>query len=303
MWGESGDPAANRAAVDAHYGDADDLRLLQERARAATRIDGQGEKLDSFVHVGSNYVNAFWDGEKMNYGDGDGRRPARSTTLDIAGHEITHGLTERTAGLIYSGESGGLNEAMSDIMGTGVEWYASQKNPGVKFDWAVGEDAWTPTNGDPNDALRYMNDPKKDNYSIDHYSDYPRQTEVHGSSGIANNAFYLLAKRRDEQDLRTDGGGRHRDGEEPEGLRPGAGVLHDAAHELRPGARGDGQGGDGPVRRGVSGGPAREGQLDGGRRAVGEDVTHLIVIPALVCAHSRANAPKGKRESRRPMAG
>jgi Zn-dependent metalloprotease len=79
-------------------------------------------------------------------------------------------------------------------MGTGVEWYASQKNQAVKFDWAVGEDAWTPTNGDPNDALRYMNDPTKDNYSVDHYSNYPKQTEVHGSSGIANNAFFLLSQ-------------------------------------------------------------------------------------------------------------
>ncbi len=97
-------------------------------------------------------MNAFWDGKQMNYGDGDGKTAGPLTTLDIAGHEITHGLTERTAGLIYRGESGGLNEAFSDIMGTGVEWYASQKNQAVKFDWAVGEDAWTPNNGNPTDA-------------------------------------------------------------------------------------------------------------------------------------------------------
>lgn len=192
VWGEAGDPAANRAAVDAHYGTQTTYDFYKN-VLGRDSIDGQGEKLSSFVHVGQNYVNAFWDGEKMNYGDGDGRTAGPLTTLDIAGHEISHGLTERTAGLIYSGESGGLNEAMSDIMGTGVEWYASQKNQAVKFDWSVGEDAWTPQNGDPTDALRYMNDPKKDNYSIDHYSEYPRQTEVHGSSGIANNAFYLLA--------------------------------------------------------------------------------------------------------------
>jgi bacillolysin len=192
VWGEAGDPSRNKAAVDAHYG-AQMTYDFYKNILGRDSLDGKGEKLVSNIHIGSNYVNAFWDGTQMNYGDGDGKTAGPLTTLDIAGHEITHGLTERTAGLIYRGESGGLNEAFSDIMGTGVEWYASQQNSAVKFDWAVGEDAWTPTNGDPTDALRYMNDPTKDNYSVDHYSNYPKQTEVHGSSGIANNAFYLLA--------------------------------------------------------------------------------------------------------------
>jgi bacillolysin len=192
VWGEGDDPARNQAAVDAHYG-AQMTYDFYKNVLGRDSLDGKGEKLVSNVHIGSNYVNAFWDGTQMNYGDGDGKTAGPLTTLDIAGHEITHGLTERTAGLIYRGESGGLNEAFSDIMGTGVEWYASQQNSAVKFDWAVGEDAWTPGNGDPTDALRYMDDPTKDNYSVDHYSKYPQQTEVHGSSGIANNAFYLLA--------------------------------------------------------------------------------------------------------------
>jgi bacillolysin len=191
VWGEAGDPERNLAAVDAHYG-AQMTYDFYKNVLGRDSLDGKGEKLISNVHIGTKYVNAFWDGKQMNYGDGDGKTAGPLTTLDIAGHEITHGLTERTAGLIYRGESGGLNEAFSDIMGTGVEWYASQQNAAVKFDWAVGEDAWTPQNGDPTDALRYMDDPTKDNYSIDHYSKYPQQTEVHGSSGIANNAFYLL---------------------------------------------------------------------------------------------------------------
>jgi bacillolysin len=192
VWGEAGDPERNKAAVDAHYG-AQMTYDMYKNILGRDSLDGKGEKLVSNVHIGTNYVNAFWDGQQMNYGDGDGKTAGPLTTLDIAGHEITHGLTERTAGLIYRGESGGLNEAMSDIMGTGVEWYASQQNDAVKFDWAVGEDAWTPKNGDATDALRYMDDPTKDDYSVDHYSNYPKQTEVHGSSGIANNAFYLLA--------------------------------------------------------------------------------------------------------------
>ncbi|MBJ6763056.1 M4 family metallopeptidase [Myxococcaceae bacterium JPH2] len=193
VWGETTDPTRAKAAVDAHYG-AEMTYDFYKNILGRDSIDGAGEKLNSYVHVSNNYVNAYWDGEKMSYGDGDGKDAGPLTTLDIAGHEITHGLTERTAGLVYSGESGGLNEAMSDIMGTGVEWYAAQKNPGVKANWTVGEAAWTPNNGDPNDGLRYMNDPTKDGYSIDNYKNYPKQTEVHGSSGIANNAFYLLVE-------------------------------------------------------------------------------------------------------------
>ncbi|WP_224361239.1 M4 family metallopeptidase [Hyalangium versicolor] len=193
VWGEAKDDPRSKAAVDAHYG-AEMTYDFYKDILGRNSLDGKGEKLISNVHIENNLVNAYWDGTQMNYGDGDGKDSGPLTTLDIAGHEITHGLTERTAGLIYSGESGGLNEAMSDIMGTGVEWYASQKNPSVKFDFSVGEDAWTPTNGDPNDALRYMNDPTKDGYSVDNYKNYPKQTEVHGSSGIANNAFYLLVQ-------------------------------------------------------------------------------------------------------------
>ncbi|MCP3060900.1 M4 family metallopeptidase [Myxococcus sp. K38C18041901] len=192
VWGEATDGARTKAGVDAHYGAAMTYDFLKD-VLGRDSIDGAGEALNSFVHVRTNYVNAFWDGTKMSYGDGDGKTSGPLTALDIAGHEIAHGLTERTAGLIYRNESGGLNEAFSDIMGAGVEWYASTKNPAVKFNWTVGETAWTPTNGDSEDGLRYMDDPKKDGYSIDNYKDYPKQTEVHGSSGIANNAFYLLA--------------------------------------------------------------------------------------------------------------
>ncbi len=197
-WGEAGENPRNKAAVDAQYGAQMTYDFLKD-VLGRDSIDGKGEKLISNVHIGNKYVNAFWDGKQMNYGDGDGKNASELTTLDIAGHEIAHGLTERTAGLIYRNESGGLNEAMSDILGNGVEWYASQKNPDAKFSWGVGEQAWTPANG-TDDALRYMDDPLKDGYSIDHYSlmgKYkPGQDNggVHGSSGIANNAFYLLTQ-------------------------------------------------------------------------------------------------------------
>ncbi|MCY1045110.1 M4 family metallopeptidase [Corallococcus sp. bb12-1] len=192
-WGEATDPARAKAGIDAHYGAAMTYDFLKN-VLGRDSIDGAGEKLVNYVHVKNNYVNAYWDGDKMSYGDGDGKQSGPLTTLDIAGHEIAHGLTERTAGLIYSGESGGLNESFSDIIGTGVEWYAAKNNPEAKWNWTVGEAAWTPNNGDSEDGLRYMNDPTKDNYSVDNYKNYPKQTEVHGSSGISNNAFYLLVE-------------------------------------------------------------------------------------------------------------
>lgn len=188
VWGEATDSKNAQAGVDAQYAGQMTYDYMKN-VLGRDSLDGKGEALNSYVHTGKNYVNAFWDGTQMNYGDGDGSTATALTSLDIGGHEIGHGLTERTSGLIYSGESGGLNEAMSDINGKGVEWYAAQKNPKVKFSWGVGESVWTP--GTPGDALRYMNDPTKDGYSVDNYKNYPKQTEVHGSSGIANNAFYL----------------------------------------------------------------------------------------------------------------
>jgi len=187
-FGETTDSMRQRAAVDAQYG-AQMTYDFYKDVLGRNSIDGRGEKLVNNVHLGRNWVNAQWTGQQMDYGDGDGRTSGPLTTLDIAGHEITHGLTQRTAGLIYQGESGGLNEAFSDIMGTGVEWYASQKNPNVKFDWTIGEDAFKQGSG----GLRFMNDPSRDGRSVDHYSRYRPGMDVHFSSGIANNAFYLLA--------------------------------------------------------------------------------------------------------------
>jgi bacillolysin len=200
-WGEATDPARNAPGVDAHYG-AEMMYDMLKNMYGRDSIDGKGEKLVSNIHVDNNMVNAFWDGQQMNYGDGDGQNSSVLTALDVAGHEITHGLTERTSGLVYSGESGGLNEAMSDILGGfGVEYYAGTQNPAVKAgtdNFKIGEQIWTPNDGNngPNgDALRYMDDPTKDGYSIDNYSKYASSDkEVHRTSGIANNAFSLLVK-------------------------------------------------------------------------------------------------------------
>ena len=209
-WGEATDPKAQQAAVDAQYGSQMTYDFYKN-VLGRDSIDGQGQKLLSVVNTrledesGRLAPNAFWDGEKMTYGIGDGRRFGNLTDMDIAGHEISHGVTEATAGLIYRNESGGINESLSDIMGTGVEWYASQHNSNIKFDYNIGENAFTPTKA--GDALRYMSDPTKDGSSLDHYSQMsrfpkdsgvgPNQSDnggVHSSSGIMNNAFYLMAQ-------------------------------------------------------------------------------------------------------------
>lgn len=154
-------------------------------------LTGSGSVISSYVHYYRNYVNAYWDGYGMTYGDGDGVNSGPLVSIDISGHEMTHGVTQYEANLTYSGESGGLNEAVSDIFGALIERYADG-NVTSGDTWKIGEDAWTPSTS--GDALRYMNAPKNDGYSLDYYSSSAGSTDVHYSSGIANLAFYLLSE-------------------------------------------------------------------------------------------------------------
>jgi vibriolysin len=157
--------------------------------------DNAGSTIISSVHYSSNYNNAYWNGSQMVYGDGDGSQFAPlSKALDVDAHELTHAVTERTAALNYSNESGALNEATSDIMGNSVEAYAKNAGTPNANTWKVGEDIYTPaTSGD---ALRYMNNPTADGYSKDYYPERITGTAdnggVHGNSGIANLAYYLM---------------------------------------------------------------------------------------------------------------
>ena len=150
-------------------------------------FDDAGATMISTAHHGRNVDNAYWDGTQMIYGDGDVYFLPLSGSLDVVGHELTHAVTEYTSNLIYSGESGGLNEASSDILGVAVDsWsrgWAVDANT-----WLVGEDIALPPLGA---ALRYMDNPPADGVSIDHYGDYTSGMDVHYSSGIANKAFYL----------------------------------------------------------------------------------------------------------------
>jgi len=157
--------------------------------------DNAGSQFRSTVHYGSNYVNAFWNGSQMVYGDGDNVDSGPlGKSLDVTVHELTHAVTDYESDLIYSNESGALNEGMSDIFAA----YCESWTKGWVMDapvWMIGDDIWTPAT--PGDALRYMANPTQDGSSKDYYPErYTGASDnggVHWNSGIANLAFKLLS--------------------------------------------------------------------------------------------------------------
>ncbi|WP_139491815.1 M4 family metallopeptidase [Brevibacillus dissolubilis] len=171
-------------AVNAHA-NAEQVYDYFKNTHNRNSLDNAGKKLLSVVHYGSNYNNAFWDGTYMVYGDGDGVtfRPF-SYAIDVTAHEFTHGVTEKTAGLIYQNESGALNESISDIFAVMVD----------RGDWLIGEDIYTPATA--GDALRSLSNPAAYG-DPDHYSKRYTGTAdnggVHTNSGINNKAAYLLS--------------------------------------------------------------------------------------------------------------
>ncbi|MER6467959.1 M4 family metallopeptidase [Streptomyces collinus] len=188
-WGNGTNSNAATAGADAHYGAAVTWDFYKSTfGRSGIKNNGVGAY--SRVHYGNSYVNAFWDDGCfcMTYGDGSGNAKPL-TAIDVAGHEMSHGVTSNTAGLNYSGESGGLNEATSDIFGTGVEFYAN--NSSDVGDYLIGEKIDINGNGTP---LRYMDKPSKDGASKDSWYSGIGGVDVHYSSGPANHFFYLLSE-------------------------------------------------------------------------------------------------------------
>ncbi|MEU0442578.1 M4 family metallopeptidase [Streptomyces sp. NPDC006186] len=188
-WGNGSASNSATAAADAHYGAAVTWDFYKNTFnRTGIRNDGVGAY--SRVHYGNNYINAFWSDSCfcMTYGDGASNLHPL-TSLDVAGHEMSHGVTSNTANLIYSGESGGLNEATSDIFGTGVEFYAN--NSSDVGDYLIGEEIDINGDGSP---LRYMDKPSKDGASKDNWYSGIGSVDVHYSSGPANHFFYLLSE-------------------------------------------------------------------------------------------------------------
>ncbi|MEU1401867.1 M4 family metallopeptidase [Streptomyces sp. NPDC005728] len=190
-WGTGATSDRSSAAVDAQYG-TNETWDYYKNVQGRNGIAGDGKGSYNRVHYGSNYNNAFWDDSCfcMTYGDGDGTTFGPLVALDVAGHEMSHGVTSKTAALTYSGESGGLNEATSDILGTMVEWYAN--NPSDPGDYLIGEKIVKSGFGKP--ALRFMDKPSKDGNSADYWSSSVGNLDVHYSSGVANHFAYLLAE-------------------------------------------------------------------------------------------------------------
>jgi Zn-dependent metalloprotease len=190
-WGDGTTADRSSAAVDAQYGTAVTWDYFaQKHGRKGIANDGKGSY--NRVHYGNKYNNAFWDDSCfcMTYGDGDGTTFGPLVSLDVAGHEMSHGVTSKTAALTYSGESGGLNEATSDIFGTLVEFHAANaKDPG---DYLIGEKIVRPGFGKA--ALRWMDRPSRDGKSADCWSPTTATLDVHYSSGVGNHFAYLLAE-------------------------------------------------------------------------------------------------------------
>ncbi|MGY3334244.1 Zn-dependent metalloprotease [Streptomyces filamentosus] len=188
-WGTGTTSSRESAAVDASYGLAKTWDYFKDSFnRSGIRNDGRGAP--AYVHVDTGLLNAFYDDDCfcMFFGDGssqNGNTPV--TTLDVAAHEMSHGVTAATAGLNYSGESGGLNEATSDIFGTMVEFYAA--NAGDPGDYYIGEKL-NMSGG----YMRRMDNPAADGNSLSCWTSGAGSADVHYSSGIGNHFFYLAAE-------------------------------------------------------------------------------------------------------------
>jgi len=190
---------ASAASGDVPLDDAHDFAgatydyYFNEQGRDS--YNGLGANMVASVHYSTNYDNAFWSGTQTVFGDGGFVFVPLSQGVDVVGHEFSHGVTQTSANLIYSNESGGLNEGTSDILGAVIESF----HDGWIVDpdtWMVGEDIMKFGFGA---ALRFMDDPPADGASIDDYADYFNGLDVHYSSGLANKAFYLM-----EQDAALD---------------------------------------------------------------------------------------------------
>ncbi|MEV7076225.1 M4 family metallopeptidase [Streptomyces sp. NPDC093990] len=189
VWGTGLPSDRQTAGVDVAFGAAATWDFYKE-AYGRNGIRNDGVAAYSRAHYGNNYVNAFWQDSCfcMTYGDGSGNTHPL-TALDVAAHEMSHGVTAATAGLVYAGESGGLNEATSDIFAAAVEFH--ENLPADPGDYLVGEKIDINGDGTP---LRYMDKPSKDGDSRDSWSSSLGGIDVHYSSGPANHFFYLLSE-------------------------------------------------------------------------------------------------------------
>jgi Zn-dependent metalloprotease len=191
-WGDSTLTNRQTVAVDAQYG-SDMTWDFYRNVLGRSGVNDDGVGVESRVHYGTGYANAFWSDDCfcMTYGDGDGTKLGPLVSLDVTGHEITHGVTARTAKLAPDGESGGLNESTSDILGTMIEFYAH--NPADPGDYLIGAQDFIDRSG-RRQAIRYLDRPSRDKLSPDCWYPQLGQLDPHLAAGIGNHFFYLLAE-------------------------------------------------------------------------------------------------------------
>jgi Zn-dependent metalloprotease len=199
---DEGRPPSKDSAVNDVYNGFGATYKLYKDIYHRDSIDGKGMRIEGVVHFGNKYNNAFWNGARMMFGDGDGRMFKGFTkSLDVIGHELTHGVTEFTCALEYHNQSGALNESISDVFGSLVKQYALNQTAD-KADWLIGAGILGPAL--KGKALRSMKDPgtafdgDDQPSNMSGYVKLP-DTEagdnggVHTNSGIPNHAFYLVA--------------------------------------------------------------------------------------------------------------
>ncbi len=200
---DEGSAPSSDVAVNEAYDGAGATYDLYWDVYQRNSIDGNGLRIDSTVHYDQNYDNAFWDGQQMVYGDGDGQIFNRFTiAIDVIGHELTHGVTQYTSNLNYANQPGALNESISDIFGSLVK-QRSLNQSAANADWLIGEGLFTPQVKGV--ALRSMKepgtayndpilgkDPQPGNMK-DYVNTFEDNGGVHINSGIPNHAFYLMA--------------------------------------------------------------------------------------------------------------
>lgn len=174
-------------ATDAHWG-AEKTYDFFDTILGRKSFDNNNAKILSYVHYSNNYANAFWNGSYMTYGDGNGTSWRPLTSIDVCGHEISHAVTTYSANLVYSYESGALNESFSDIFGNAIERWARP----TKFNWKMGEDFTTSGGG-----IRDMANPNPYNHPKYYkgnrwYTGSADNGGVHTNSGVQNYWFYLI---------------------------------------------------------------------------------------------------------------
>jgi Zn-dependent metalloprotease len=213
-----GDPPSSDDAVNEAYDNAAKTRQFYADVLKRNSIDDTGLELVSSVHFDNDFDNAFWNGEQMVYGDGSGTFLAKGSltkALDVVGHELTHGVVQFTAGLVYSKQSGALNESWADAMGTVVKQWAANETVSAA-DWLIGKGILGSEMQGA--ALRSMKDPgtafdgDSQPAHMDAYVDLPDDNNprndhggVHINSGIPNKAFYLVATRLGDHSWTTAG--------------------------------------------------------------------------------------------------